>query len=141
MKILKELDKTQQTSKIEHNRKSMNKMKKCFKNRILILDKNNNKFIIIKFMGYFKHINKIRNLIISKIIIFNNKIWVNNMKALIRIKTKSMRKILTIRFRKFRKNLFKSHFNNKEIKNKMIKILQVKEKSLSKLSEAIVNKV
>ena len=44
------------------------------------------------------------------------------MKDLIRIKTKSMIKILTIRFRKFRKNLFKSHFNNKEIKNKMIKI-------------------
>jgi hypothetical protein len=74
MTILKELDKTQQTSKIEDNRKTMNKMKKCFKNPILILDKNNNKFIIIKFMGYFKHINKICNLIISKIIIFNNKI-------------------------------------------------------------------
>ena len=51
MTILKELDKTQQTSKIEDNRKTMNKMKTCFKNPILLLDKNNNKFKIIKFMG------------------------------------------------------------------------------------------
>ncbi len=51
MTILKELDKTQQTSKIEDNRKTMNKMKTFFKNPILLLDKNNNKFKIIKFMG------------------------------------------------------------------------------------------
>ena len=65
MKILKELDKTQQTSKIENNSKTMNKMKTRFKNPILPLDKNNRQFIIIKIMRDLKHINKILSIITS----------------------------------------------------------------------------
>ena len=65
MTILKELDKTQQTSKIENNSKTMNKMKTRFKNPILPLDKNNRQFIIIKIMRDLKHINKILSIITS----------------------------------------------------------------------------
>ncbi len=65
MTILKELDKTQQTSKIENNCKTMNKMKTRFKNPILPLDKNNRQFIIIKIMRDLKHINKILSIITS----------------------------------------------------------------------------
>ena len=74
MTILKELDKTQQTLKIENNRKTMNKMKSRFKNPILLLDKNNRQFIIIKFRRDLKHINKILSIITDQIIILNNKI-------------------------------------------------------------------
>jgi len=121
MAILKKLDKYQQTLKKETNHRGMNNRKTLFKNPILLFFKFNNK-LIIKIMGYFKHFKKICNLIFSKINILNNKILDNKIKALLRLNTKSMIKILTIRMRKFRKKFHKSHLNNKDIKNKKEKI-------------------
>ena len=40
----------------------------------MLMDKNKNELIIINLMGYFKLINKILNLIISKMIILKIKI-------------------------------------------------------------------